>query len=960
MSRNFLAAFWTSSVLDIVERALLLLAFRVQRDIRRIDLKLTRKNLIAWLALASSAFAQNVVTNPTGNQVIAQPNGTSFNANVTNGVLEVDQFAWSSVQAASISAGPNTITLAQCPLGVAGTDTYATKNPHWLYISGSGTPEPVAITGGTCSDGAASKTIWFTAAFAHGAGYTIGTATGGFQEALSYGNRRIAGTYSPIAVDLPKNKEVRLYAPVYIENQTPVTVSGAGGALVNSSYANMIQIGDTFTGKYSGGAGTHVVFENVAVGSAMPKWTVIPSNGAAIVPGTVSETLKVADCPTGFFAAIPNQFLWLNGTYKGLESTYNATGERVRVAGGTCAGSGTGTIVVEQTEPGVTGLSGHDVGYSLSSAVDSAFESNGQGATFNNVTTVNFPGGKTYLGHVFQVDNDQSAIIDGFHPFGYPLRRDSEFVGSYLFSPGPFSLLAGIVAVTKSNFSLQCSGNAVEWYSGNDISLSDTIIQGYVSFGSKISGRRGGFGLEANYRNVYSEIGSCVNPMSPHLGIPDTLDFRYNLTRNGPPISNGLVPWLTLKGQNETVYYVVYRSSVPNYSVPIPIGYANVNDPSANPVDVYWYTGVYDPVPGRGISGFDIIRVSAAGHLPNAPTGVGNYAIAVNIDPAAACNIDGVCHIMDKVAPTALASYQVYEFPGNRNPTWKPYIGRVGTGAVFVAGGSYTGNPTCLITDSTASNTVAFINQANTNPGGGATPCLASGKGIYAPFSVSIGQNSPQISPGIIMPDITGFGGTLGVRGRDNITGIFNFARSTIDSPHHLITFYDSAPDQTEASQGSSSVSARNRRPLQANDAGCGIFDGGYSSSIFCSAGTSISQYIDSSKLGGKDWKTRLTAKDFTFNVGIGQDGAGFKHMRVAGCATSGVQLNACDTTVTWETAFSDASYTATCTGDVIASGVPQLGGLTAKSATAITIRTIALTAAAAKFKTLDCIAVHD
>ncbi len=916
--------------------------------------------LILLITLTAACAAQGAVTNPVGTQTTARPSGTSSNAFVSNGVYEVDQFAWSSVQTAGISAGPNTITLTQCPLGVAGTDTYALKNPHWLYISGVGTPEPVAITGGTCSDGAVSKTISFTAAFAHGAGYTIGTATGGLQEALSYGNRQIGGTFSPIVVDLPKNKETHLYAPVYIENLTPVTVTGSGGELINHSYANMVQIGDTFTGKYGLGYGTHVIFENVAVGSAMTKWTVIPTNGTAISPGTLTATLSIAACPAGFFATIPNQFLWLNGAYRGLESTYNATGERVKVTGGTCIGSGAGTIIIEQAEPGVSGLSGHDVRYSLSSAIDSAFESNGQGATFNNVTTVNVRGGKTYFGHVFQVDNDQSAIIDGFHPAAYLLRHDSEFVGSYLFSPGPFTLLAGIASVTKSNFSLQCTGNAVEWYSGNQISLSDTIIQGYATFGSKISGRRGGFGFEANYRNVYSEIGNCVNPINPRLGIPDTVDYRYNLTRNGPPISNGVVPWLTLKGQNETVYYVVYRNSVPNYSVPIPIGYANVNDPSATPVDVYWYTGAYNPTPGIGVSGFDIIRVSAGGRRPDAPTGLGNYAVAVNIDPATACNIDGVCHLTDNVAPGALASYQVYEFPGNRNPTWKPYIGRLGDGAVFLAGGSYTGNPTCLITDSTASNTVAFINQANTNPGGGVSPCLASGKGIFAPFNFSIGQNSPQTTPGIIVPDMTGMAGTVGIAGHDNMTGIFNFARSGINTPHHLITYYDSAPDKTEAFQDASSYAARNRRTLQANDAGCGIFDGGLTSSIFCSAGSSISQYIDSSKLGGNNWKTRLTATDFTFNVGIGPDGSGFKHKRVGGCATSAVQFNTCDTTVIWTTAFADTNYTVTCTGDVIASGVPQIEGVTVKAAASITVRTIALTAVAAKYTTLDCSATHD
>lgn len=84
---------------------------------------------------------------------------------------------------------------------------------------------------------------------------------------------------------------------------------------------------------------------------------------------------------------------------------------------------------------------------------------------------------------------------------------------------------------------------------------------------------------------------------------------------------------------------------------------------------------------------------------------------------------------------------------------------------------------------------------------------------------------------------------------------------------------------------------------------------------------------------------------------------------RVAGCATA-ASLNAtCDTTITWASAFADASYTVTCNGDAVTSGVPIVQGIdisAAKSASAITVRTISITAAAAQFTVLDCTAVHD
>lgn len=84
---------------------------------------------------------------------------------------------------------------------------------------------------------------------------------------------------------------------------------------------------------------------------------------------------------------------------------------------------------------------------------------------------------------------------------------------------------------------------------------------------------------------------------------------------------------------------------------------------------------------------------------------------------------------------------------------------------------------------------------------------------------------------------------------------------------------------------------------------------------------------------------------------------------RVSGCATA-ASLNAtCDTTVTWTNAFASASYTVTCTGDVVTSGVPIIQGTninTAKVAASSTVRTISVTAAAAQFTTIDCTAVSD
>lgn len=116
-----------------------------------------------------------------------QDNGSSGNWNAP--VVNTSQFAWSQTESTSttngsngpvpISVGSNEITLTPCPRGLNGSDLW-----HYIYISQSGTPEVVLVTGGTCTSNASSGTIQFSASYAHALPYTIGSATDGIQEAV--------------------------------------------------------------------------------------------------------------------------------------------------------------------------------------------------------------------------------------------------------------------------------------------------------------------------------------------------------------------------------------------------------------------------------------------------------------------------------------------------------------------------------------------------------------------------------------------------------------------------------------------------------------------------------------------------------------------------------------------------------------------------------------------------------
>ena len=81
----------------------------------------------------------------------------------------------------SLVVGNNPITLSPVPLGVNGVDA-----GHYVYISGgTGTAEAALITGGSAVGGAPSGTLIIQCANTHSGAWTISSATGGVQEAVS-------------------------------------------------------------------------------------------------------------------------------------------------------------------------------------------------------------------------------------------------------------------------------------------------------------------------------------------------------------------------------------------------------------------------------------------------------------------------------------------------------------------------------------------------------------------------------------------------------------------------------------------------------------------------------------------------------------------------------------------------------------------------------------------------------
>ena len=151
-----------------------------------------------WGACGTSSNAVSIqsvavdATAPTDNQVITFDAASGkykpkAGGGVTTGMQAlkyVPDFNWVQSPSTDLSSpGVKTVSLAACPPGVLGT-----QPQYYVYISGTGTPEAAQVLGGTCAGNSSSGTLQFTTVNTHAAGYTVGSASSGLQEAIIAGS----------------------------------------------------------------------------------------------------------------------------------------------------------------------------------------------------------------------------------------------------------------------------------------------------------------------------------------------------------------------------------------------------------------------------------------------------------------------------------------------------------------------------------------------------------------------------------------------------------------------------------------------------------------------------------------------------------------------------------------------------------------------------------------------------
>lgn len=461
------------------------------------------------------------------------------------------------------------------------------------------------------------------------------------------------------------------------------------------------------------------------------------------------------------------------------------------------------------------------------------------------------------FGSYVNVVGDQAFLLDGVHTHT-GLECTASFCGTVIRAPGPFSGTGGYGAgggnaalgwIKNANLDLQCMGNGIDWQSGNNLRISDSVIQGYPQFAVRGGLAKGGYGM-LTMENVYMEVGNCKNPLG-NMGTAGVIVQGGKIRISGGEGPDWHEPTFAATGKTSYAYYVVPFSERWGYGNPLFIGSAATN--GQGNVSVTW-----PDIPT--LTRMDVLKLPTArnsnGTLFSGPHGSGNYAIATGLSREAASCSRQVCSFNDaQIAPKPYSVHRVTYFPFLTYWPAQLVLGPSGDGdsAVSNAHASLDLNDLNAINlwqVNTAGPTATLetISEANCMPVEGSpvtVSCLGSSYN-FAPMATLMMNKAPQDGGHLL-----------------NLKGRLNFLSSG-SGPGHIVTLVDSDPEKTLATVGD--------RP--ANDPadafiGCdSTYCFGNKTGLTFGAPASISNYIGS--VGdGKNWKERLTGNEKSFAVPV-------------------------------------------------------------------------------------------
>jgi hypothetical protein len=758
-----------------------------------------------------------VSTTPSANQNIAQPADTQFSANNLANIRYVTA-SWNWTQSPSdnlATPGSNTIHLSPCPLGI---DTSSASNYYLyeVYIAGTGTPEAVPVTGtaGSCPPGASSGTITVTTTHSHGAGYTVGSASGGIQEAWNDAWVSDTESLSSPYVKLASNTQYSIYSSVYLRGRGGV-LDGAGSLWNCYTRDRCIYIGTTEGQPF---VHHHKIYDLTLIPQlnvdGVQVSSVSASSGTYTVTTASAHPFIVGDTVDCEYHSQAIDQHWASV----VQSVPNGTSFTVHL--------GASTFSAGATTFGFCAL------------LNAGIEDNSDHVALQDFNAVSSTGKFTYA---IVNDNDQQFILERVaNRSTLTILATANFpIGAFVYERNDQGN-DGITYVHSSELTnVNCATGG-----GNGFVFTDSVCQGFPTFGVRYFG-----GLQpATFQNIYQEsTGGTTNPLYGSLaaqagyvvqgGAGTKILGTFPLAGFSPVFATG-------GGTAATrTYFVVPRSSTLGYGPVLFIGSAvpsngSVSIPLAWP-SVELQNGAAQSL---GTLTWDILVTTGTSAVP--PFNTGAYAIATNV--SGSCGTNGMCSFTD--TQTAPTSYTV------ASQQFTPVFWFWPVGLAI--------NDSTVFADEIGTGVSAVASQGTMGVSIVASQCQSGGVSQQrSPMWITCLASDSNAGSGLIgtvlqEQDISNNGPFTNSKGR------LNFGKTITNVPNDLVTLQDSNFTKTLATIG--------ERP--SNDAGDMALGVDQSGGLSERAATSISSYI-STIPNGSNFTERLTATAKTINVPVTVNG---------------------------------------------------------------------------------------
>jgi hypothetical protein len=775
------------------------------------------------LFLLRTPRAQDVVVPPLPSiRAIVSGAGAEVNAkNINHTANALSRFNWSVSPGGSLVGGrPATVTLAPCPIGI---DTSAnTEAQYGVYISkGLGRAEMALVSGGSCTSGAANGTIIFTPSNNHKESWTIGSATGGIQEAINDADGESTNSVGTV-VNLgstagSETANYSVYNTIYVKGSRDL-ILGYGALLrcFTRSACLMVGVHDGFVGQAS-------VIEGIEFQPMLNVDGVRISSVSA--HGGVYTITTDSNHPF-----VTGDYVWV------FYSTPSQTQE-VKVP-----------IVVSaanqfQYKMGSRTFSSSD-GYGWAALESAAIEDSANHVTMRNLRLLEGEGAASFsIGAV--IDNDQSAKIDGFtnQGGGKVLKCTANFCGALILARGDQGI-APVLDIQHLEASLQCGGNGVRYIPGNSMSISNSVIQGFSQYGVYY-----GSGLQpVLLDNVYQESGFCRNPAYPgSLTAQAGIVTNSDLTVIGDAPIGGMAPSFLPQhvGLTQKNYYVVIRSSAVGNMGMYYVGKCLTTGLGSCAIE--WPAPALD---GMGKLTFDLLVTVGSNATP--PYGSTAASVAVDIT-SGTCSTNGICEFVDpqrRTAPYILPTPIV-----NRNPRFNFW-----PGAIVLGNGSHVSINRCgqgsMFVTSTTTPSV-FCNFG----------LNAGSRASYTPHMMvfntgdSSGNNNPSVGATLKQSGPSTGSMASGEKGLYNFINPYARLGQT-----DILTFADSDPLKTVATPGY-------RPSWDAADTAAGFYSAGgttqAAAKFYLRAPGAIGFFINTLPTGTPSEELTSTLKTFTVPLKI-------------------------------------------------------------------------------------------